>query len=179
MGSPKALLPLGEATFLERAIHAFGNSCDPVLIVVSPGREDLHGTAGRARVITNPEPERGQLSSLQCGLAEVPADSEAVAFCPVDYPNVKPATVAALIAALDGNAAIAVPRFKDQHGHPVLVRRAIMDELLALSPLSTAREVIHRHASQTAYVDVDDPGILLDVDTPEDYRAAGGSLEAL
>jgi molybdenum cofactor cytidylyltransferase len=58
-----------------------------------------------------------------------------------------------------------------RHGHPVLIARALMDELLALPADATAREVIHRHVAGTRYVEVADPGILRDVDYPADLDA--------
>ena len=80
MGSPKALLALDGETFLDRLIAAFEPHCAPVLVVLG-----FHAGRTRAGIcrsgdvtfVTNPDPDRGMLSSLQCGLAEVPATARA------------------------------------------------------------------------------------------------------
>ena len=69
-----------------------------------------------------------------------------------------------------------IPRFQGKHGHPVFAARAIADEILALRPTAQAREVIHGHIPETVYVDVDDPGILTDIDDREAYRRLSESV---
>ena len=65
---------------------------------------------------------------------------------------------------------LAIPQFRGQHGHPVLIGRELFQELRALAPEQGANTVIRRHRGQTHFVEVPDPGILLDVDNPEAYR---------
>ena len=124
-------------------------------------------------MVVNEQYREGQLSSLQCGIRALPPDAEGFLFMPVDVPMVTPGTVAALAGAFpeEGRAPVAVPRFRGRHGHPVCCTREVGKELLALGSGAQAREVIHRHAARTCYVDVDDPGILRDIDDPEAYRA--------
>ncbi len=138
----------------------------------------MRGAAhGSAQFVINPAPERGQLSSLQTGLAALPPEAEGVAFIPMDCPAVREETVARLADAFlarDPQTLLVIPRCKDQHGyhrgHPVFAARAIAAELLALPSDAQARDVIHGHVARTQYVDVDDPGILTDVDDPAAYR---------
>jgi molybdenum cofactor cytidylyltransferase len=93
-----------------------------------------------------------------------------VLFTPVDYPAFRRETVQSLLACA-GQALIVVPRYNDRHGHPVLFSAGLVSEFLELPPDGSARDVIHRHVGHTLYIDVDDPGILRDVDDPEAYQA--------
>lgn len=174
MGRPKPLLELDGETFLDRLIGAFVPHCAPVLVVLGHNAEIIRHAiqrGGQVRFVLNPAPERGQLSSLQCGLREVPADAEAVIFTPVDLPAILPATVGALVEAMRESAAgLVVPTFEGRHGHPVGLRRSLFAELLELPASASARDVIRRHAGATRYVAVDDPGILRDVDDPAGYE---------
>ncbi len=177
MGTPKALLTYRDETFLDRLIRVLGGSCAQVIVVLGHEAEQIEAgaaRAGEAVFVVNEQYRDGQLSSLQCGLRAVPQDAEGFLFTPVDIPLIAPATVAALAGALANPAAralVAVPRYAGRRGHPVGCARQLGAELLALAPGAQAREVIHRHAGRTCYVDVDDPGILRDIDDPETYRA--------
>ena len=178
MGSPKALLDYRGETFLDRLIRVLGVVSDPVIAVLGYHADAIRSQAGgRAQLVVNPEPERGQLSSLQTGLAALPSEAEGFAFIPIDCPAVREDTVRLLSAAFTRrNAAtlFVIPRYRDQHGdkrgHPVFATRYIADELLALAPTAQARDVVHGHVERTQYLDVDDPGILADVDDPAAYR---------
>jgi CTP:molybdopterin cytidylyltransferase MocA len=175
MGTPKALLDLGGETFLDRLIDALGNSCSPVIVVLGSEAQHIRGglrNADRASFVLNPEFTRGQLSSLQCGLAAVPADADGVMFMPVDKPAVLGSTVAQVarrFEQLSPGELLVVPRAGGQHGHPVAVSRELVQQLLALPYHAQARDVIHNHVQETVYLDVDDPGVLDDVNDPEAY----------
>ena len=167
MGEPKALLTLGGETFVDRLIAAFEGSCDPVIVVTGYHSAAVRAGARRDAVfVENPHPERGMLSSLQCGIAAVPLDCEGAMFLPVDQPRVSRATIAAVLAAR--HALLAVPVCAGTRGHPVWIRRELFAEFAAET--ESAREVIHRHAAQRREVPVDDAGVLDDIDTPDDYR---------
>ena len=164
MGKRKAQLEYRGETFAGRLIRIMGLFCEDVIVVDSKP-ETLPG----ARVIVNPDPSRGMLSSLQCGMRAVADPALAVCFTPVDYPAVRKSTVRELVEGWSGEL-VRIPRYQDRRGHPVLIARPLLAEFLALPPDAQAREVVHRHARDTVYVDVDDPGILMDVDTPADYE---------
>jgi CTP:molybdopterin cytidylyltransferase MocA len=111
------------------------------------------------------------LSSLQCGVSGLPEDCPGVLFTPVDYPSVLAATIESLVVAFGrASAPVVVPQYGGRRGHPVVISRGVVSEILALPVSGQAREVIRRHRAGTVFVDVDDPGILADVDRPEDYR---------
>ena len=172
MGSPKALLEFQGETFLDRLIGLFSRRCTPVIAVLGAQRENVRAAlrrAGEALLVENPDFRLGQLSSMQCGLRAVPADARAVLFTLVDHPAVKPDTIARLLA-YGARAPLCIPRCGGRRGHPILFAKSLLPEFLALPAGSSAREVVVRHAAEIAYLDVDDPGILADVDDAEAYR---------
>jgi molybdenum cofactor cytidylyltransferase len=174
MGTPKALLEYQGETFLDRLIGIFGQSCGSVTVVLGhdPGIRQALRRANEAQFVVNPDFELGQLSSLQCGLRAVPAGSDAIIFTPVDYPSIQPETVIQLIDAWyksRKDALFVIPRFGERRGHPVLFSSAIIPDFLVLPPEAEARTVVRRNIERTRYVDLEDAGILRDIDDPQAY----------
>jgi molybdenum cofactor cytidylyltransferase len=95
-----------------------------------------------------------------------------VLFTLVDHPAVTPATIDSL---LDGEALLRVPRYNGKRGHPIRFSRALMAEFLALPETGAARDVVHSHAAETEFLDLDDPGIVADIDDLEAYRGLIGA----
>ena len=180
MGKPKALLEIGGETFLDRLIRVMGESCSPVIVVLGHEAQRIRSAlnqAGTAAFVPNQDYGRGQLSSLQCGLAAVPSEAEGVLFTLVDRPFVEPSTIARIRERFQERVppeVLVVPRVGLRHGHPVCLARELIPEFLSLPPEAQARDVIHRHAGETAYVDVEDTGTLADVNDPEDYQRLVG-----
>jgi molybdenum cofactor cytidylyltransferase len=174
MGTPKALLDYRDETFVGRLVRVLGESCTPVIVVLGYHSDVIcQQLPPAAKMAINPDPSRGQLSSLQTGLTALPADADGFAFIPVDCPAVDADTVAKLARAFERrgpSTLLVIPRQSGRRGHPVFAARAIADELLALPPTAEAREVVHAHVERTEYVDVDDAGIFTDIDDPEGYR---------
>jgi molybdenum cofactor cytidylyltransferase len=173
MGTPKALLPLDGETFLDRLIRLFSEVAIPPIVVLGPQAAQIQSGLQRgaqAAFVVNPDPERGMLSSLQCGLQAVPPEAEAVMFTPVDHPNLERSTLEKLIGNFKtARAPVIVPEFQGEHGHPVLIARALMAELLALPATAQASDVIHRYRNQTRYISVDDPAVITDIDNRAAY----------
>lgn len=88
-----------------------------------------------------------------------------------DMPFIKPATVARVLAALQNGSSIAAPVHQGRRGHPVGFSAAFGEALRALSGDQGARDLLAKHAAEIALIDCDDPGILADVDTPQDLPA--------
>jgi len=177
MGTPKAGLRFGERTFLDHVIAALeAGGVGDVVVVAGEAVAAVRAALPVGRTITiallrNHAPERGQLSSLKIALRHVRAaipDAGAIVMALVDHPAVHAGTVAALAAA--GDSAIAVPTYDGRRGHPVLFGRAVWQELLDTPDEVGARAVVRADAGRVRLVPVDDPGILVDVDTPEDFR---------
>jgi molybdenum cofactor cytidylyltransferase len=179
MGTPKPLLDYRGETFVARLVRVLGGTCSPVIVVLGYHADVIRKQVPEwAQVVINADPSRGQLSSLQTGLAALPAEADGFAFIPVDSPAVEAGTVARLVHAFDQRRAptlFVIPRQSGRRGHPVLAARSIAAEFLALPPAAEAREVVHAHVDRTEYVEVDDAGIFTDVDDPEAYRRLKGS----
>ena len=91
-------------------------------------------------------------------------------FTLVDHPAVAPGTIDALLNGA-GKTLLRVPRYQGKRGHPIWISPALIPEFLALPKDGAARDVVRRHAAGTEFLDVDDPGILADIDDPEAYEA--------
>jgi CTP:molybdopterin cytidylyltransferase MocA len=169
MGFPKALLEFKGERFVDRLVRLFNSVCGQVVVV----RSALSGEwrVADAEVVENPDPARGMLSSLQCGLRTVSPSADAIFFTPVDYPAIAQTTVTQMSAAWNSQSVLVLPRAGGRRGHPVLISRVVATEFLSLPAGAQARDVVHRRESDIRYVDVEDPGILLDIDDPEQYRA--------
>ncbi|MGH8639503.1 MAG: nucleotidyltransferase family protein, partial [Burkholderiales bacterium] len=119
---------------------------------------------------------RGQLSSLIVGIDYAQArGAHAVVVMPVDIPLVRSTTVAAVLAAMVGSdAPIVRATYGGRHGHPAIFRDDVFGDLRAADPDAGAKGVLRAHADRILNVEVDDPGVLRDVDVPEDYRRLFG-----
>ncbi|HEY6343759.1 MAG TPA: nucleotidyltransferase family protein [Bryobacteraceae bacterium] len=177
MGAPKALLDYRGETFLDRLIRVVGIVAEPLVVLGYRAEVVQAGSKNPAKFVVNPDPRRGQLSSLQTALAAAPTDFEGFLFIPVDCPAVAEETVRRLAAAFarrDPATLFVIPRCGQgrgqKRGHPVFAAPPIAREILALPPTDQARDVVHRHVPDTLYVDVDDAGILADIDDPAAYR---------
>ena len=176
MGFPKALLRYRDETFLDTLIGLFATRCDPVIVVL--GAHDVRirqGALRPATFVVNPDYHRGQTTSMQRGLRAVPDGAESVLFTLVDHPAVAPATLDALLTA-PGNSMVRVPRYQGRRGHPIWFARELIAEFLELPENGAARDIVRTHAPQTEFLDVDDAGILADIDDPEAYSRLTGAL---
>jgi len=184
MGFPKALLQYRGATFLDTLVELFAGRCQPVIVVLGAGAEEIGRQGlklGSVTVVVNPDYGRGQTSSMQCGLRAVPPEAEGVLFTLVDHPAVTTQTVDALLGR--GMAEhekrwsaplLRVPRYLGRRGHPIWFSRELIREFLAVPENGAARDVVARHRARTEFLDLDDPGIVADIDDPDAYRALTG-----
>jgi len=173
-GVAKALLSFRGKTYLE-TIATTGRAVglvDAVVIVGEPFGQEVAGQARLLglRVRVNPAPERGMASSVALGFAAIANGPASAAWLwPVDHPAVTAATLHQLIAAL-GDADVAQPRHGGLGGHPPLIRRALWAQLAACAGQPEGARGVLR-AARVVTVDVDDPGVVRDVDTPDDLEA--------
>jgi CTP:molybdopterin cytidylyltransferase MocA len=182
IGQPKALLETGTPgeSFVARACEVLrAGGTERMVVVTAPGLvEPVKGLVSGAEVVANPDPARGQLSSLQTGLAVLEsADVEAVVMLPVDVPLVAASTVRELIETWRRlRPAVVRPTRGATHGHPVVFDRQVLGELAGLPAGPGARALVRRHATDAGDVRSDDDGAFRDIDTEEDYRQAFGKL---
>ncbi|MFA5895665.1 MAG: NTP transferase domain-containing protein [Thermoplasmata archaeon] len=171
MGELKPLLRLSGRPLLAHALESVRRSRVGHVVVVLGAEADrvrreipLDG----ATVVVNPEYADGMSTSLRVGLRSAPPDSEGYLIVLGDQPFVSPSTMNALIERRrrDG-AKILVPTFRGRRGNPVLVDRSLGAELERVRGDIGCRALFGHHPDELAEVPVEDPGILLDIDTPE------------
>ena len=186
MGTDKALLPWPPATpgsppvgqtFLSAAIQALYPFSEKVIVVVGKNENNLAPVvyANGASLVRNPEPDRGQFSSLQVGLQEVLNEGRDAAMVTlVDRPPARVATLQTLCSTFAdaGNDEWAVvPEYNGKHGHPFLLAREMIGAFLNAPPSANARDIEHQNLRHISYVVVDDPLVTMNVDTPQEYAA--------
>jgi len=125
-------------------------------------------------IVENPEPETGPIASLRGALKALqPVQPSAVLVWPVDLPHVRVTTVERLLEThRRTNGLVVVPTFGERRGHPVIWGAALFDELLESKAATRegARAVRHQHEKDVLTVPVDDPAVVDQVNTPEDYE---------
>ncbi len=175
MGFPKALMPIGDSFFLLGIYSKLVSAgALPVHIVINTGlQSSLSAQVSKfpdARFVLNADPGRGQTHSLRLGLAEArAAGARAAIVALVDLPLVEQATVAALAdraAAAPGR--IVVPRCGGHGGHPFVIPAEKFAAFLDAPAEQTTRDILAALAAESELVEVTDPGIHQDVDSPED-----------
>ena len=179
MGRAKALLDWNGKPLLQHQIDELSAAgCEPIVVVLGHEKERIAAAircAGGCRVVHNREYASGRASSLRAGADALPDDAAAVVVASVDTP-LRSATVGALIEAWRGRAdpgAIIVPRHAGRNGHPSLFGGALLAELRAVREESQGLRAIRRaHTAATAFLDVDDPLVTLNLNTPEAYESA-------
>ncbi len=171
MGSPKALLRHADGqTFLAAACAALREAgFGPVQVVVAEPHRAVVEQAARAcgaTTLLNPAPERGQASSMAIALG---ADAPCVLIALVDQPGLDLSVLRALAAAAEREPlAVHIPLFRGQRGHPVVLPTSLATLLREAGQDESAREVLARAGVVIREHALEAPGILLDVDTPEE-----------
>lgn len=179
MGRPKLLLPLGDRTVLERVLdNLLASSLAGVVVVlghhagaIQAGTRRLDDP--RVRVAINPDPTGEMFSSVQVGVAALPAS--AVAFLQVlgDQPFIPPALIERLIAEIRTGSPLAViPEFAGRRGHPIAVSLRLREAILAAPATATLRDLLAPHRAEIRLLPVETPAILDDLDDEAAYRQA-------
>ena len=171
-GRLKQLLPYGDRTAVRRCVESIRLAGVERIVAVIASREDLRAAFGGlpVQLVSNPDPESDMRASVQLGLGALGGEDGAVLICLADHPLVHATTVRALVAAHAARPdAILAPAFRGRRGHPVLFPREALDGVAAGQTLREARDGWPGGVCQ---VDVDDEGVVTDVDTPEEYERA-------
>lgn len=173
MERPKPLLNVGSMTFLERAVKTLQVAgCRRTYAVVNAS-EDGTGESARAlgvEVVVNDEPESAPVDSLRLVLERLPDDAAAVVVLPVDLPLISEETVTAIVRSFrESPGRLILPFHNGVAGHPVLIGRELFDDVMTRDLEEGLRSLIMESARTLREVRVVDPGILIDIDTPDDY----------
>jgi len=179
MGENKLLAELdGEPLIRHTVYAALASRARPIIVVTGNEAEHVRGALAGLDVtfVHNPDFATGMASSLRAGVGAVD-DAAGAVICLGDMPRVTADHINALIDAFAGerdDGAIIVPTYERKRGNPVLWGRRHFDEIRTLGGDVGARALIERHASLVRAIAIDDPGILVDVDT----RDALASLQS-
>jgi molybdenum cofactor cytidylyltransferase len=177
MGEAKQLLRVGKRTLLERAIeNARGAQVDEVVLVLGFSAETIRrelpaDVFDGVRVVVNQQYEQGMASSLREGLSAVSLQMDAALIVLADQPFVRSETIDRIIERYRSTSAeIVIPFYKGSRGNPVLLDRSVFREVMALEGDTGSRAIFANHAGRIVEVNVDDAGILLDIDDKADYE---------
>jgi molybdenum cofactor cytidylyltransferase len=186
-GQPKPLLRFdARDTFVTRIIRTFAEAgIGDVQVVVGHAAEAVTAAVEQsglsARCVFNAAFQEGQFSSLLTGLNAVDRpEVEALLLALVDAPLFSADTVRAVVHRFEQTHAPVVRAVRaSEHGHPVLIARALFAELRAADPSRGAKPIVRANASAAGDVEVVDPGAFIDIDTPEDYEQLPALLRHL
>ena len=179
MGKLKPLLKFDDKTFLEHIISVLKNSeVDKITVVLGAGADkiqqsnDLSGT----NVVINKDYQKGQLSSLIAGIKENPENTDAILLCLVDNPFITEEVINKIVRTFkERNSPIIVPVFNKERGHPTLFSKSLFNELLNAPQDKGARHVLYSNEDKVLELDVPDRGILIGINTEDDYRLHFGA----
>jgi molybdenum cofactor cytidylyltransferase len=178
MGCGKLTLPFGESTVLETVLQRLRAAGLAEITVVLGFRQDEIAplfTGTNVRTVINPHPEQGMLSSVQCGLRSLQSETDAVLIAPGDQPQLDVATVHALLQAAPlSDRSLFIPTYAGKRGHPILIRTCWKDDILALPLDGGLNRFVAVRPEAVAEIACASPGLLEDLDTPDDYARATG-----
>jgi molybdenum cofactor cytidylyltransferase len=176
MGSQKLLLPYKQGTMIESVVdNVLASKVDRVMVVLGADHERVTGTlAGRpVEFCINEDHKKGMLSSVLCGFRALPEDANAALVFLGDQPEIPARVTDAVIDAYNEDIkGIVIPVYNHRRGHPLLVDLKYRGEIDKLDLEQGLRSLMHHFPQDVLEVEVDDPGILVDIDTEEDYAKA-------
>jgi CTP:molybdopterin cytidylyltransferase MocA len=175
MGSSKQLLPLGPKPVIRRCLDSVIEAgIADIVVVLGIASDEIEAAISglTVRTVINGDPASDMAGSARQGIRQVAPASTGVLVCPCDHPLVSSGTIATLVSthAMHPDC-IVIPVYKGKRGHPTLFPRAVIEDLFRAA---TLRDVIMARAGIVRLVDVDDDGVVLDLDTPEDYERIQG-----
>lgn len=178
MGTQKLLLPLGKSTIIETVIeNVLNSSIENVIVVLGANQEEIRNTLAHLPVqfCHNEEHEKGMLSSVICGIRALPEDALTALIFLGDQPGIPPAVTNSVIDTYNEElVGIVIPVHNHRRGHPLLVDMKYRKEIELLDLEEGLRALRHHFPQDVLEVEVDEPGILVDIDTREDYRKVQG-----
>lgn len=199
MGALKSLMSVGEETLIERAVRLFREAgITEIVAILGHEAERIRPVLVRCGVfpVINTDYSAGMFSSVQTGIRAIPSYCRAFFLLPVDMPLVRPETIGQLLEAFtlafpptfasgkeevkgeeEGKCSVVYrPCYQGRRGHPPLISAALIPDILAFDEPGGLRAFIARSCRRIVDVPCDDPGILIDIDTPDDYERHVRSL---
>ncbi len=171
MRFPKALLKIGSETFVESILRkSKAAGITSIFVITGADHEKIIQSLPHITCIQNENYMQGQISSLQKGLSNLPENITNVMVWPVDQPLIEPETVTMLTeCSTREKKAITIPVYKKRKGHPVIYNNDAVEAAIRLQSHQTGKDLQSLFAMSLCLVEVNDPGVVIDIDTPEDY----------
>jgi len=166
----KLLQPLSNGLpLITQAVRTMLTALESVMVVLPPEHNALADALKdeAVQITINPAATAGMGNSLACGVSAC-AEADGWIIGLADMPWIQPTTISRIITALGHEQSLVAPRYQNLRGHPVGFGREYRETLMNLQGDAGARSVLKQYKAQLHYLDVNDPGILLDVDTPAD-----------
>ena len=177
MGEAKQLLPLADSTVLERTLQNLNAAkVEEIVLILGSSAETIRQRISDSpmknlRIVVNHKYGQGMATSLRTGLAALSENTDAALIVLADQPFIRPETLDRIIDQYrQSDAQIVIPIFQGSRGNPVLLDRSVFDEVMALQGDIGCRAIFGNHLEGIVKAEVDDIGILLDIDSKEDYE---------
>jgi len=174
MGKPKQTLVLEGEPMLERVLRTLRQTkVDVTVVVLGAGAEEVRKKVrwGDEKLVVNHDYSNGMSESLKIGLKSVQEVADAALIVLADQPFVSSGTVDRVIDAyLKTKAAVVAPSYKGTRGNPVLFDKRLFPRIMGIKGDVGAKSVVEENRKDMLVVEVDDEGILQDIDTPADYE---------
>ncbi len=175
MGSFKPFLEIEEKTLIERSIDLFFQAGVTTIITVAGYKaQDLKKvvTATPSEFVINERYAEGMFSSVKKGVESLRDCCDAFFLLPVDIPLVKDSTPGKLLDTFfSASYQVCYPTYLKQRGHPPLINKSLIPDILCYNGAGGLRKLLKKYEHKAIEVDVNDPFILRDIDTKEDYSA--------
>ena len=173
MGSPKMLLPWMGRTIIEQVVeNVLSSEVSGAVVVLGASADEVKSVTSGYRVFHcfNEDYRRGMLSSVQCGFSALPESCTAVVVMPGDQPMIGAGEINRVIAArAESGKGIVMPAYRGKRGHPLLIGSSYREEVMTLPDIEGLRALAARHPGDVLEAATEDPSVLRDIDTREDY----------
>jgi molybdenum cofactor cytidylyltransferase len=176
MGRAKQLLPLGRNTVLAQTLkNVLAARVDEMVLVLGASaaaiRQQLpRSQLERFKVVVNQDYRQGMATSLRAGLSALDPRSDAALIVLGDQPFIRPQTLDQIVEGYGrSRTPIVIPSYQGNRGNPVLLDRSVFSEVMALEGDIGCRAIFGNHLEDILKVEVEDPGVLLDIDDQGDY----------
>ena len=180
MGTPKQLLRIGEETILAKTLESIrASSAGEIILVLGHAADEIAKTVATQdlKIVINPDYQQGMGTSLRSGLAAVSAEAALIVLA--DQPWIRAETLNRLIEChQERKPQIMIPTYKGFRGNPVLLDRSVFAEVQALNGDVGCRAIFGDHTEGILKLPVDDPGILLDIDSRNDFETMSARLQS-
>ena len=174
MGQSKLTLEWGKKSLLEENLdHFLDSGVDEITVVLGYQAAEMERLIGdrSVTIAINPAFSKGMSTSVVVGVNIMSPRTQGIMLALADQPSVDSATINKLIDAFnEQKKGIVVPVFQRKRGNPVIFDIKYRNELLSLKGDIGGREIIGHHAKDVLEVPVENKGVLIDIDTPDDYR---------